>query len=175
MRGAEGGRERESVVRGEDVVLPPPQAGAVPHERGARAREVGGEREGGRERGRESPRLLPLRTAAARNAVAHAVCKTKWWIRAGRQLLVSEADYRGCCHCVRFGQGTGERSVPLVDAGFVDGETWCPWWKVDSCMPRLGEQGVHIQSRAVIIGSASSFFCRADDQGPCRKMTKQSQ
>ena len=52
MRGAEGGREREGVVRGEDAVLPPHRQGLAPASAGtARARARGRERE--RERGRE--------------------------------------------------------------------------------------------------------------------------
>ena len=87
MRGAEGGREREGVVRGEDVVLPPHRQGLSPvrglQERG---REGGRERERGREGGRERQP-----TAAA---VAYGWTKN-----------------------------SGERSVPLVDGGFVHGES----------------------------------------------------
>ena len=101
----EGRRERERVVRGEDVVLPPHRQGLSPTSEGiARARERGREREGGMERGRESPRLLPLRTAWTRKEVASAVCPWwmvdscmarlgalgGWWIRAWRDLVSKE-------------------------------------------------------------------------------------
>ena len=112
MRGAEGGREREGVVRGEDAVLPPHRQGLPPASAGiARARRRGREREREREGGREGGRARQPTAADIAYGLDNKKRRTQcavggWWIRAWREL--TSKDYRGC----------------MADGGLVHGETW---------------------------------------------------
>ena len=130
MRGAEGGREREGVVRGEDAVLPPHRQGLPPASAGtARARARGRERE--RERGREG----------REGKTAHGCCHC---VRLGQEEAAhAVCRWRMVDSCMARVDEQGSGSWRMVDSCMVrPSETAvCPWWKVDSCMARLGALG----------------------------------